>query len=173
MVQVLDLVAWNSCQVCVYTCPKSWEENGGEGTAVWQTPWGVLGGGDFSLSVFLCLSGEYTCPIAKISLKRPAYGIMVTLLDSHVDDHGSSPRPSGLKLIHVTCIYICIPKVPRGEWRRRNYSVVIPARGWFLAFCLSVSVCLSGERAHPMAKNLSKNKNKQTNKQKNRHYLWA
>ena len=44
----------NSCQVHVHACPRSGEENGGEGTAA------------FSLSVFL----ENACPYSKKSQRK-------------------------------------------------------------------------------------------------------
>ena len=47
-------------------CPRSREENGGEGTVAWPFPLGD----DFSLSVSLSLSGEWTCLITKTSQNK-------------------------------------------------------------------------------------------------------
>ena len=53
----------------------------------------------------------------------PADGTMVMSLDSHIVDHDLSPGPSSLKLMR--CVRACVPKIPRGEWRRRDYRVII------------------------------------------------
>ena len=42
----------NSRRVCVHACPRSQEENGGEGIVAWPSPLG----GDFLLSVSLSLA---------------------------------------------------------------------------------------------------------------------
>ena len=52
-----------------------------------------------------------------------AVGIMAMSLDSHVVDRGSCPGPGGLKLKPGACA--CVPKIPRGEWRRRDCDVAI------------------------------------------------
>ena len=41
----------NSHWACVRACPKSREENGGEGLVAWPSPWGVI-----SCFLSLCLS---------------------------------------------------------------------------------------------------------------------
>ena len=81
----------------------------------------------------------------------PAFSIMTMSLDSHVVDRGSHPGPSGLKLSPGACA--CVPKIPRGEWRR-DCGVAIPPGG---DLSLSVSLSLSVWRAHtPYSKILSK-----------------
>ena len=65
-----------------------------------------------------------------------AVSVMAMSLDSHVVDRGSCPGPGGLKLTLGECA--CVPKIPRGEWRR-DCGVAIPFGGDFL---LSVSVSL-------------------------------
>ena len=59
----------NSRWVRVCACPRSQEENGGEGIVAWSSPLG----GDFSPSFCLCLSGKCTWPIAKTSQKIIIY----------------------------------------------------------------------------------------------------
>ena len=76
---------------------------------------------------------------------------MAMSLDSHVVNRSSSPGPGGLKLMPGMCP--CVPKIPRGEWRRRDCGVAIPPGGDFsLSLCLYVSLCLSGERTRPTVK---------------------
>ena len=58
---------------------------------------------------------------------EPAVSVMTMLLDSHVVDRGSCPGPGGLKLTPGACA--CVPKIPRGEWRRRDCGVTIPPGG--------------------------------------------
>ena len=88
--------------------------------------------------------------LKKCNWWEPAVSIMAMSLDSHVVNHDSHPGPGGLKLTPGACA--CVPRIPRGEWRRRDCGVTIPPGGWFLAFCLYVSLCLSGERTRPIAK---------------------
>ena len=95
--------------------------------------------------------------VSKRPLTEPAVSVMAMSLDSHVVDRGSCPGPGGLKLTPGACA--CVPKIPRGEWRRRDCGVTIPPGGWFLTFCLYVSLCLSGERTRPIAKISPKKKN--------------
>ena len=79
-------------------------------------------------------------------MREPAVRVMAMSLDSHVVDCGSHPRPGGLKLTLGTCA--CMPKIPRGEWRRRDCSVTIPPGGDFsLSVSMSLSVCLASARA--------------------------
>ena len=86
----------------------------------------------------------------------PAVSVMAMSLDSHVVDRGSRPGPGGLKLMPGVCA--CVPKIARGEWRRRDCGVAIPPGGEG-DFSLSVSLSLSVWRAHaPYSKNLSKKK---------------
>ena len=61
------------------------------------------------------------------SSEGPAVSVMTKSLDSHIVDHGSSPGPGGLKNTLGACA--CVPKIPRGEWRRRDCGVVIPSGG--------------------------------------------
>ena len=86
-------------------------------------------------------------------VKGPAVSVMAMSLDSHVVDCGLSLGPGGLNSRRVR---VCVPKIPRGERRRRDCGVAIPPGGvisCFLSFCLS----LSGERTLPIAKkNLSR-----------------
>ena len=49
--------------------------------------------------------------------------IMAMSLDSHIVDHGSRPEPGGLKLTPGVCM--CVPKIQRGEWRRRDCHMAI------------------------------------------------
>ena len=66
---------------------------------------------------------------------------MAMSLDSHVVDCSSRPGPGGLELTPGTCA--CVPKIPRGEWRRRDCGVTIPPGGLisrFLSLCLFLSV---------------------------------
>ena len=63
----------------------------------------------------------------KLTLGGPAVSVMAMSLDSHVVDRGSCPGPSDLELRPVACAYV--PKILRGEWRRRDYSVAIPHGG--------------------------------------------
>ena len=73
-------------------------------------------------------------------LREPAVSVMAMSLDSHVVDRGSHPGPGGLKLTPGMCV--CVPKIPRGEWRRRDCGVAIPLAGGG-DFSLSVSPSLS------------------------------
>ena len=83
---------------------------------------------------------------------------MAMSLDSHVADRGLRPGPGGLKLTPGARAYV--PKIPRGEWRRRDCGVTTPLGGDFL---LSVSMSLSDERIYPLAK-LNKIKKKKKKK---------
>ena len=57
----------------------------------------------------------------------PAVSVMAMSLDAHVVDHGSCPGPGGLKLTPGVCA--CVPKIPRGEQRRRDCGVaILPGR---------------------------------------------
>ena len=59
--------------------------------------------------------------------REPAVSVMAMSLDSHVVDRSLRPGPSGLKLTPGVCA--CVPKIPRGEWRRRDCGVAIPRGG--------------------------------------------
>ena len=88
-----------------------------------------------------------------MQIKGPAVGVVAMSLDSHVVNHGSSR----LKLTPGTCV--CVPKILRGEWKRRDCGVDIPPGGgdYFLSLCLSLSCW----QAHaPYSKNLSKKRRK-------------
>ena len=61
-----------------------------------------------------------------------------------------------LKLMPGVCV--CMPKIPRGEWRRRDCSMAIPPGG---DFSLSVFLCLSGECTCPIVKTSIKKKKKE------------
>ena len=53
---------------------------------------------------------------------------------------------------------VCMPKILRGEWRRRDCGVTIPPGSDFsLSVSLSLSLCLSGEHTH-LAKTSPKKK---------------
>ena len=56
-------------------------------------------------------------PNKKLSLEL-AGGVVVKALDSHMADHGSHPRQG-------VCVGVCVPKIPKGEWRRRDCSMTI------------------------------------------------
>ena len=53
----------------------------------------------------------------------PAVSARAMSLNSHVVNRDSNPRPGGLKLTQGACA--CVPKIPRGEWRRRDCGVAI------------------------------------------------
>ena len=59
-------------------------------------------------------------------MQEPAVGIVIKILDSHMGDRSSTLGPSGLKL--MLGMYMCMPKILRGEWRR-DYGVTIPSGG--------------------------------------------
>ena len=62
----------------------------------------------------------------KKEAREPAISIMALSLDCHIVDRGSRPGPGGLKLMPGMCA--CVPKIPRGEWRR-DCGVTIPPGG--------------------------------------------
>ena len=100
---------------------------------------------------------------------EPAVSVMAMSLDSHVVDRGPWPGPGGLKLTPDACA--CVPKIPRGEWRRRDYGVTIPPGGWFLTFCLSVSLSFWLVLT-PYSKNFSPPKQKKRKKTLEMKLLW-
>ena len=64
---------------------------------------------------------------------------MVKALDFHMVNSDLSPRPGGLKFTPDTCV--CMPKIPRGEWRRRDYSVAMaPGCGGVMSHFLSLGL---------------------------------
>ena len=156
----------NSCQARVRACPRSQEENGGEGIAAWPSPQGgrFLA---FCLSVSLCLSGERTCPLAKTSQKKFFFDLKTVPKTSKWHNSYVTGLPCcwpwfeswtwQLKSNAGACA--CVPKIPRGEWRRRDCGMAIPPWG---DFSLSVFLSLSASLVsiHAYNKNLSKNINK-------------
>lgn len=58
-----------------------------------------------------------------------------------------SPRPGGLKNTPGVCAHV--PKIPRGEQKRKDYGVDIPLEGDFL---LSPTHALFIKHRHPIAK---------------------
>ena len=86
-------------------------------------------GGLLSHFLSLCLS---LIKLKNNSDREPAVSVMAMSLDSHVVDRGSRPGPGGLKLTLGVCV--CVPKIPRGEWRRRDYGVAIRGGSDFSSF---------------------------------------
>lgn len=55
-------------------------------------------------------------------------------LDSRMAHHGKSLRPGGLQIMPGVCV--CMPKISRGEWRKRVCGVTILPRMIFLFLSL-------------------------------------
>ena len=93
--------------------------------SVWHhsaTDWGPVG--VVTLCMFLLWRSEILWASEIFYIGGPAVSVMAMSLDSHVVDCGSHPRPGGLKLMPGACA--CVPKIPRGEWKRRNCCMAIP-----------------------------------------------
>ena len=104
-------------------------------------PWGVISS-FLTLSLFLASARTLKQKsLLKRKLEGPAVSIMTVSLDSHIVYRGLSPDPGSLKLMLVVCT--CVPKVLRGEWRRKDCGVAILLGRLFLTFSLPVSLCLS------------------------------
>ena len=69
---------------------------------------------------------------------------MVMWLDYHIVDPWFKSWTRWLKL--MLGVYACVPKIPRGQWRRRDCGVAIPLVGDF-SFSVSLSVFLESARA--------------------------
>ena len=102
-------------------------------------------------------------PVIERCFWEPAVSVMAMSLDSHVVNRSSLPGPGGLKLTPGTCA--CVPKILRGEWRRRDCNVAIPPGGVISRF-LSLCLCLSGERTRPIARTSPKKGKKIKKKEK-------
>ena len=106
-------------------------------------------------SVRLTHMGGFSMHVKKF-LQGPAVSIMAMPLNSHVANHGSRPGPCGLNS-HQARVCACMPKIPRGEWRRRDCGMTIPPPRGVISRFVSLSLSLSFWRAHmPYSKNLSK-----------------
>ena len=92
-------------------------------------------------------------PLQKIYSGEPAVSVMAMSLDSHVVDRGLCPGPGGLKLTPGECARV--PKIQRGEWRRRDCSMAMTPG--VISHFLSLCLCLSDKSTHPIAKTSQKN----------------
>ena len=148
--------------MCV--CPRSWEENGGEGIAVCPSSLG----GDFSLSVSLSLSVWWAhVPYSKnLSKKRKKkrdqqlhYGYVTGLPCSR-------PRfKSWTWWLKTHAGRVCV-RAQDPERRMEEKGLLRDHPPWgVISRFLSLCLCLSGECTRPIAKKtLSKTKTKTKNK---------